>query len=70
MTGCAECGYEYESLDRQHIVRALTALAGGFRQPLDSVDPPLLRVQPRQGSGSALAHHLFDCRRLLAAEGG
>jgi hypothetical protein len=70
MTSCAECGYEYESLDRAHIVRALTALAGEFRQLLDSVDPPLLRVHPRQGSWSALALHLFDCQRLLAADGG
>ncbi len=62
MTGCAECGYDFESLDRLHILSALTAFAGEHRQLLDSVDARLLRAHPRQGSWSALEYgcHVRD----------
>jgi predicted carbohydrate-binding protein with CBM5 and CBM33 domain len=66
MTDCAECGYEFESLDRAHILRALTALAGELRQLLDSVDAPLLRAHPRPDSWSALEYgcHVRDVLRF------
>jgi predicted carbohydrate-binding protein with CBM5 and CBM33 domain len=62
MTGCAECGYDFESLDRPHILRALTALAAELCQLLGSVDAPLLRAHPRPGSWSALEYgcHVRD----------
>lgn len=62
MVGCAECGYEFESLDRPHILHALTALAGELRELLDSVDARLLRAHPRQGSWSVLEYgcHVRD----------
>jgi DNA segregation ATPase FtsK/SpoIIIE, S-DNA-T family len=66
MTGCAECGYEFESLDRPHILRALTTLAGELRELLDAVDPPVLRAHPRPGSWSALEYgcHVRDVLRF------
>ena len=66
MTDCAECGYEFESLDRPHIVGALTALAGELRQLLDSVATPALRAHPREGSWSALEYgcHVRDVLRF------
>lgn len=66
MTGCPECGYEFESLDRPHILHALTALAGELRQLLDSVDARLLRAHPRQDSWSALEYgcHVRDVLRF------
>lgn len=75
MAGCAECGYEFESLDRPHILHALTALAGELRELLDSADAPLLRTHPRQGSWSVLEYgcHVrdvlrFQCDRVAAAQ--
>jgi predicted carbohydrate-binding protein with CBM5 and CBM33 domain len=66
MTGCAECGYEFESLDRPQILTALTALTGELCRLLDSVDAPLLRARPRQGSWSALEYgcHVRDVLRF------
>jgi DNA segregation ATPase FtsK/SpoIIIE, S-DNA-T family len=66
MTGCAECGYEFESLDRPHILRALTELAAELRQLLDSGDAAWLRAHPRQGSWSALEYgcHVRDVLRF------
>jgi predicted carbohydrate-binding protein with CBM5 and CBM33 domain len=66
MTDCAECGYDFESLDRPHILRALAVLAGELRQLLDSVDAPMLRAHPRDGSWSALEYgcHVRDVLRF------
>jgi len=65
MTGCAECGYAFESLDRPHILSALTTLAGELRELLDAADPPVLRAHPRQG-WSALEYgcHVRDVLRF------
>jgi DNA segregation ATPase FtsK/SpoIIIE, S-DNA-T family len=75
MTGCPECGYEFESLDHPHILRALSELAAELRQLLDSADASLLRAHPRQGSWSALEYgcHVrdvlkFQRERVAAAQ--
>jgi DNA segregation ATPase FtsK/SpoIIIE, S-DNA-T family len=66
MTGCTECGYEFESLDRPHILSAVLALAGELRQLLDAADTQELRAHPRQGSWSALEYgcHVRDVLRF------
>jgi DinB superfamily len=66
VTGCEECGYEFESLDHAQILRAMTALADELRQLLESTDEGMLRAHPRQGSWSALEYgcHLRDVLRF------
>ncbi|HEY7324798.1 MAG TPA: DinB family protein [Streptosporangiaceae bacterium] len=66
MTACAECGYEFESLDHGEILAALLSLAGSHRQLLTSVPPDLLRAHPRAGSWSALEYgcHVRDVLRF------
>jgi len=66
MTACAECGYEFESLDHGDILAALTSLAEGHRQLLTSVEPGLVRAHPRAGSWSALEYgcHVRDVLRF------
>jgi S-DNA-T family DNA segregation ATPase FtsK/SpoIIIE len=62
VTACSECGYDFESLNRRQIVRAVTALADEQRQLLESVDALLLRAHPRPASWSALEYgcHVRD----------
>ncbi len=62
MTGCAECGYEFDSLDHRQVLDALTTLASEQRQLLDSVKPELLRAHPRPASWSMLEYgcHVRD----------
>jgi predicted carbohydrate-binding protein with CBM5 and CBM33 domain len=66
MTACEECGYQFESLDRAQILRALTALAAQQRQLLEAVEAPLLRAHPLAGSWSALEYgcHVRDVLRF------
>jgi S-DNA-T family DNA segregation ATPase FtsK/SpoIIIE len=66
MTACAECGYEFESLDHGEILAALSSLAESHRQLLTSVGPDLLRAHPRAGSWSALEYgcHVRDVLRF------
>jgi predicted carbohydrate-binding protein with CBM5 and CBM33 domain len=62
MTACPECGYDFESLDRPAILRALTVLAAQQCQLLESADAGLLRAHPREHSWSALEYgcHVRD----------
>jgi DinB superfamily len=62
MTACAECGYEFESLDHGAILEALLALAESHVQLLVTVDADQLRAHPRAGSWSALEYgcHVRD----------
>lgn len=66
MTACAECGYEFESLDHRAILAALLSLAESHRQLLTSVEPDRLRAHPRAGSWSALEYgcHVRDVLRF------
>jgi hypothetical protein len=66
MTACAECGYEFDSLDHAAILEALPSLAQSHLQLLASVDPDLLRGHPREGSWSALEYgcHVRDVMRF------
>jgi hypothetical protein len=62
MTACAECGYEFESLDHGAILEAQLSLAESQAQLLASVDADQLRAHPRAGSWSALEYgcHVRD----------
>jgi hypothetical protein len=66
MTACAECGYEFDSLDHGAILEALPSLAERHMQLLASVDPDRLRAHPREGSWSALEYgcHVRDVLRF------
>ena len=66
MAACAECGYEYESLDHGEILDAVPALAGRHVQLLSSVAADRLRAHPRAGSWSALEYgcHVRDVFRI------
>jgi predicted carbohydrate-binding protein with CBM5 and CBM33 domain len=66
VTACDECGYQFESLDRPEILRALATLAAEQRQLLESVAAPLLRAHPLPGSWSALEYgcHVRDVLRF------
>jgi len=66
MTACAECGYEFESLDHDAILDALPALAQGHVQLLAAVEADRLRAHPRPGSWSALEYgcHVRDVLRF------
>jgi S-DNA-T family DNA segregation ATPase FtsK/SpoIIIE len=66
MAACAECGYEFESLDHGEILSALISLADSHRQLLTSVEPDLLRAHPRAASWSALEYgcHVRDVLRF------
>lgn len=66
MTACAECGYEFGSLDRDQIVRALTSLADEHGKLLSSVADDRLRAHSRAGSWSALEYgcHVRDVLRF------
>ncbi|HXZ64302.1 MAG TPA: DinB family protein [Streptosporangiaceae bacterium] len=66
MTACPECGYDFSSLDRRQIQRALTSLADEQRRLLESVAADRLRAHPRPGSWSALEYgcHVRDMLRF------
>jgi hypothetical protein len=66
MTACAECGYEFESLDHGEILAAVSSLAASHRQLLTSAAADLLRAHPRAGSWSALEYgcHVRDVLRF------
>jgi len=66
MAGCAECGYEFESLGHGEVLDALTSLADEHGQLLTSVDVDRLRAHPRAGSWSALEYgcHVRDVLRF------
>jgi DinB superfamily len=66
MTACAECGYEFESLDHGAILEALPLLGQGHVQLLVSMDADQLRAHPRAGSWSALEYgcHVRDVLRF------
>ena len=66
MAACPECGYDFSSLDRPQILRALTSLADEQRRLLESVDTGRLRAHPRPGSWSALEYgcHVRDVLRF------
>jgi DinB superfamily len=66
VTACAECGYEFDSLDHGAILEALPSLAERHMQLLASVDPDRLRAHPREGSWSALEYgcHVRDVLRF------
>jgi hypothetical protein len=66
MTACAECGYEFDSLDHGAILEAVPSLAESQAQLLRSVEPDLLRAHPRAASWSALEYgcHVRDVLRF------
>jgi S-DNA-T family DNA segregation ATPase FtsK/SpoIIIE len=66
MTACEECGYDFESLDHDEILRAISSLADEHRKVLSSVAADRLRAHPRQGSWSALEYgcHVRDVLRI------
>lgn len=75
MLPCAECGYEYESLDHQQIRHEVDALALEHRLLLTSVPADQLRAHPKADSWSALEYgcHVrdmlrFQCDRVTLAQ--
>jgi hypothetical protein len=66
MTACEECGYDFESLDHDEILRAISSLADEHRKVLSSVAADRLRAHPRQDSWSALEYgcHVRDVLRF------
>jgi DinB superfamily len=66
MLPCAECGYEYESLDHQQIQREVDSLALEHRLLLTSVPAHRLRGHPKPDSWSALEYgcHVRDVLRF------
>ncbi|HXW45058.1 MAG TPA: DinB family protein [Streptosporangiaceae bacterium] len=66
MPSCAECGYEYESLDRLQIGHDIGSLAAEHRLVLTSVPARRLRGHPRPDSWSALEYgcHVRDVLRF------
>jgi DinB superfamily len=63
---CQECGYDYESLDRAQVLRAVASLADEHRLLLASVPGERLRDHPRPGSWSPLEYgcHVRDVLRF------
>ncbi|HVC68987.1 MAG TPA: DinB family protein [Acidimicrobiales bacterium] len=62
MEACAECGCAYGTLGRAEIAPELRALAGRYRQVLQSTGSERLRAHPRAGVWSALEYgcHVRD----------
>jgi S-DNA-T family DNA segregation ATPase FtsK/SpoIIIE len=63
---CEECGYDYESLDRGQVLRALASLADEHRLLLDSLPEERLRNHPRPAGWSPLEYgcHVRDVLRF------
>jgi hypothetical protein len=75
VTGCEECGYEFESLGRDEILRAVLALADEHCRLISLVPAQRLRSHPRPASWSALEYgcHVrdvlrFQCDRTALAQ--
>jgi len=66
MAPCPECGYEFESLDHDQILRALTSLARELAKLLGSQDTGLVRAHPVPASWSVLEYgcHVRDVLRF------
>ncbi len=66
VTGCEECGYAFESLGRDEILRAVLSLADEHCRLLGLVPAQRLRAHPRPGSWSALEYgcHVRDVLRF------
>ena len=66
MVPCAECGYEYESLDHQQICHEVDALALEHRLLLTSVPSQRLRDHPKPDCWSVLEYgcHVRDVLRF------
>ncbi len=66
MARCQECSYDFESLDRAEIIRAVVSLADEHRILLTFVPPERLRDHSRQASWSALEYacHVRDVLRF------
>ena len=66
MARCQECSYDFESLDRAEIIRAVLSLADEHRILLTFVPPERLRDHSRPASWSALEYacHVRDVLRF------
>jgi len=66
MVPCAECGYEYDSLDHLQICHQVDSLALEHRLLLTSAPSQRLRAHPRPDSWSALEYgcHVRDVLRF------